>query len=118
MRPRPTNHGKGTKKTDYRRNTTDGVSLQLWRCGRRKSRQHHQTKEKPLPCITGEHLALLNSKTMDKVFRLISGSVAVSAFELNALPLPRLNNMKNLEKLILNSTPTDDIEEEIRKMYE
>ncbi len=55
---------------------------------------------------------------MDKVFRLISGSVAVSAFELNALPLPRLNDMKNLEKLILNSTPTDVIEEEIRKMYE
>jgi len=61
---------------------------------------------------------LLNSAMMDKVFRLISGSVAVSAFELNALPLPRVNDMKNLENLILNKTSNDIIEDEIRKMYE
>ena len=33
--------------------------------------------------------ALLNSEVVDQLFRCISGSVAVSAFELEALPLPR-----------------------------
>jgi adenine-specific DNA-methyltransferase len=75
------------------------------------------TKNPPL--ASPETLAaLLNSKIMDSVFRLISGSVAVSAFELNTLPLPRVNDMKKLEKLILNKVPNDVIEEEIRKMYE
>jgi adenine-specific DNA-methyltransferase len=33
-------------------------------------------------------LAILNSDAIDQIFRCINGSVAVSAYELNALPLP------------------------------
>jgi len=38
--------------------------------------------------LTAVLAALLNSAVVDQVFRCISGSVAVSAFELEALPLP------------------------------
>jgi adenine-specific DNA-methyltransferase len=41
------------------------------------------------PLVAPEALAcLLNSEVVDQLFRCISGSVAVSAFELEALPLP------------------------------
>jgi adenine-specific DNA-methyltransferase len=43
--------------------------------------------------------AVLNSKVVDQVFRCISGSVAVSAFELGALPLPAAAEMAPLEAL-------------------
>jgi adenine-specific DNA-methyltransferase len=44
--------------------------------------------------------AILNTRTLDFAFRCISGSVAVSAYELNALPMPSPEQMKTLEKLI------------------
>ena len=44
--------------------------------------------------------AVLNSDVVDRAFRCISGSVAVSAFELEALPLPSLAQMKRLPPLL------------------
>jgi len=44
--------------------------------------------------------ALLNSRTVDQVFRCMSGSVAVSAFELEHLPLPDARQLKPLARLI------------------
>jgi adenine-specific DNA-methyltransferase len=44
--------------------------------------------------------ALLNSQTVDQVFRCISGSVAVSAYELNALPLPDPKDLDGLCRLL------------------
>jgi hypothetical protein len=44
--------------------------------------------------------ALLNSQVVDQVFRCISGSVAVSAYELNALPLPDPEQIIELEQLL------------------
>jgi adenine-specific DNA-methyltransferase len=44
--------------------------------------------------------AVLNSDVVDRAFRCISGSVAVSAFELEALPLPSLAQMKRLAPLL------------------
>lgn len=44
--------------------------------------------------------ALLNSDVLDQAFRCLNGSVAVSAYELNALPLPapsRLLQMQHLD---------------------
>jgi adenine-specific DNA-methyltransferase len=38
--------------------------------------------------------AILNTKTLDIAFRCISGTVAVSAFELNTLPMPSAEQMK------------------------
>jgi adenine-specific DNA-methyltransferase len=44
--------------------------------------------------------ALLNSKVVDRIFRCINGSVAVSAFELESLPLPAPEVMNELESML------------------
>ncbi len=44
--------------------------------------------------------ALLNTEVVDQVFRCINGSVAVSAYELRALPLPPPEAMQEIESLI------------------
>ena len=44
--------------------------------------------------------ALLNTDVVDQVFRCINGSVAVSAYELQALPLPPPETMQEIEGLI------------------
>jgi adenine-specific DNA-methyltransferase len=51
-------------------------------------------------------LALLNSDAVDQIFRCISGSVAVSAYELNAIPLPNPKEIIELENLIKNNQPS------------
>lgn len=50
----------------------------------------------PLPVLA----AVLNSATVDRAFRCISGSVAVSAFELAALPLPAPDAMARIAALV------------------
>lgn len=51
--------------------------------------------------ISPEALSLiLNTSIVDRIFRCISGSVAVSASELHALPLPPLNKVLHIEDLI------------------
>lgn len=53
------------------------------------------------PAINPETLAaFLNSKAADRIFRCISGSVAVSAYELEAMPLPRPSDLDPLNKLV------------------
>ena len=44
--------------------------------------------------------ALLNSAIVDQLFRCINGSVAVSAYELQALPLPSPQAMREVEHLV------------------
>ena len=54
-------------------------------------------KPKVAPAVVA---AVLNSKIADRAFRCISGSVAVSAFELEALPLPSAERMKAIGELV------------------
>jgi adenine-specific DNA-methyltransferase len=61
--------------------------------------------------------ALLNSEIVDRAFRCISGSVAVSAFELESLPLPSLKQARALEELLAKDSKSDTIEHAIRAMY-
>jgi adenine-specific DNA-methyltransferase len=61
--------------------------------------------------------AVLNSDVVDQVFRCISGSVAVSAFELEALPLPSSKAMASVERLVAKGAPRNDIEKALRKHY-
>jgi adenine-specific DNA-methyltransferase len=61
--------------------------------------------------------ALLNSEVVDELFRCISGSVAVSAFELAALPMPRADQCKKLAKLIDKKADRHKIEAECKKLY-
>ncbi|HFE65500.1 hypothetical protein B1H10_00185 [candidate division KSB1 bacterium 4484_188] len=61
---------------------------------------------------------LLNSKIVDELFRCISGSVAVSAYELSFLPLPDPEKVRELEKFISQSEQMEDkIEQLFEKLY-
>lgn len=62
--------------------------------------------------------ALLNSGVADEVFRCMSGSVAVSAFELEALPLPSPAALSALEALVSAKASQVKIEAECRRLYE
>lgn len=61
--------------------------------------------------------ALINTKAVDRAFRCISGSVAVSAYELNALPLPTVQQLVALEKLIGTGASKQEIERAVAGYY-
>ena len=69
---------------------------------------------KPLdddPKVVAAALAvLLNSDVVDQVFRCINGSVAVSAYELEALPLPSPQDMKEIERLVKKRAKRETLE--------
>lgn len=60
---------------------------------------------------------VLNSDVVDQVFRCISGSVAVSAFELEAIPLPPASAMAEIERLVAKDAPRAKIEKALRGLY-
>jgi len=63
------------------------------------------------PAILSKVLtAFLNSEIVDKAFRCLSGSVAVSAYELEALPLPPPEALAELAKLLKNGASREAIE--------
>lgn len=61
--------------------------------------------------------AVLNSDIIDQVFRCISGSVAVSAFELEAIPLPPASAMATIEDLVARGSSRCAIERALRGLY-
>lgn len=61
--------------------------------------------------------AVLNSTVVDAAFRCISGSVAVSAFELEALPLPSIEAMQSIERLVSRGATASTIEDALRALY-
>ncbi|MEO1555857.1 MAG: N-6 DNA methylase [Pseudomonadota bacterium] len=61
--------------------------------------------------------AVLNSTIADQAFRCISGSVAVSAFELEALPLPSVTNMRTIERMITRRDAPGKIDTAIKQLY-
>lgn len=61
--------------------------------------------------------ALLNSRALDDVFRCMNGSVAVSAFELEALPLPTARELQALAMLIRLDAGPRAIEAECDRLY-
>ena len=61
----------------------------------------------PQATISSKALAaVLNTSVIDQVFRCLSGSVAVSATELHALPLPSNGILSQVEKVAQD----DDVE--------
>lgn len=60
---------------------------------------------------------LLNTQSIDRAFRCISGSVAVSAYELNSLPLPNPDQIIQLEKLIIKGASKSTIERKVAEFY-
>jgi adenine-specific DNA-methyltransferase len=61
--------------------------------------------------------AVLNSDIVDQVFRCISGSVAVSAFELESIPLPDARQMRTVERLVEAGASRQAIEQALAKLY-
>lgn len=62
-------------------------------------------------------LAFFNSSTADLAFRCISGSVAVSAYELGCLPLPSVAQMQLIEDAIENESTQPQIDALCTKIY-
>jgi adenine-specific DNA-methyltransferase len=75
-----------------------------------------RANSKPL-VSTNVVAAVLNSTVVDQLFRCISGSVAVSAFELEALPLPSPPELRHLIRLIERGESRVRIEQEISRLY-
>jgi adenine-specific DNA-methyltransferase len=72
----------------------------------------------PNPSTSSATIAvLLNSDLVDAAFRCINGSVAVSAFELEALPLPSVEQMRSLEAFIARGATKQEIEAELTRIY-
>jgi len=61
--------------------------------------------------------ALLNSETVDLIFRCINGSTAVSAYELEAIPVPSLEDCLKLEKLLMKRAGKAKVDNAIKEMY-
>ena len=61
--------------------------------------------------------AFLNSAAADRVFRCVSGSVAVSAYELEALPLPAPEELVRLKRLVKSGAKRAHIETECTRLY-
>ncbi|MFA5909280.1 MAG: N-6 DNA methylase [Vicinamibacterales bacterium] len=83
--------------------------------------ENHLNMVRPLngrPGVTPAVVAaVLNSEIVDHAFRCISGSVAVSAFELEALPLPSVSEMSHLEALVKRNAKPETIERHLRALY-
>lgn len=84
--------------------------------------ENHLNMLKPLgatPPVSAEVLSVfLNSAAADQAFRCVSGSVAVSAYELEALPLPAPHALEGLRKLIGARADRSEIENECLRLYQ
>lgn len=77
-----------------------------------------------IPCIdrppvigTEALAALLNSGTIDQVFRCINGSTAVSAFELESIPLPDPRHIARLAELVRRKVAKAEIDAFVASLY-
>jgi adenine-specific DNA-methyltransferase len=61
--------------------------------------------------------AFLNSAAADRAFRCISGTVAVSAYELESMPLPPAWALRTIDDLLGRDAPQADIEGYCHRLY-
>lgn len=84
--------------------------------------ENHLNMLKPLettPSVSAEVLStFLNSSAADQAFRCVSGSVAVSAYELEAIPLPAPDALDALQKLIEAKAERAEIENECLRLFQ
>lgn len=62
-------------------------------------------------------MVLLNSGVLDQLFRCLNGSVAVSAYELESLPLPGPDTMRALDAMVGAGATPMEIEQFLRAAY-
>lgn len=73
----------------------------------------------PTPAVDTQTLAaFLNSAAADRAFRCISGTVAVSAYELESMPLPPASALADLTRLLRLSRDHKDIDNLCDRLYE
>jgi adenine-specific DNA-methyltransferase len=61
--------------------------------------------------------AFLNSAVVDRAFRCISGSVAVSAYELESMPVPDVASMRELQALGISGATRAEIDAQCAYLY-
>ena len=61
--------------------------------------------------------SFLNSTVADMAFRCISGSVAVSAYELETLPLPSVDEILSIQKQLPSKSNRESFDDELIKLY-
>ncbi|WP_235662112.1 hypothetical protein [Pseudomonas savastanoi] len=72
-----------------------------------------------VPEVSAEVLAaFINSGAADRAFRCVSGSVAVSAYELESLPLPAPDDLGELTRLVNAGADRYAIEAACTKLFE
>jgi len=83
--------------------------------------ENHLNMVKPVdknPLVSPAVLAaFLNTASADRVFRCVSGSVAVSAYEMEALPLPAPEALGELKRLVEGGGSKADVEAECARLY-
>lgn len=84
--------------------------------------ENHLNMIRPLmkkPIVSPSVLAtFLNSAAADQAFRCVSGSVAVSAYELEALPLPSPQRLRKLSEMVRRRASKHFIEDECHRLFE
>ncbi|WP_259645446.1 HsdM family class I SAM-dependent methyltransferase [Pseudomonas caricapapayae] len=72
-----------------------------------------------MPQVSAQVLgAFINSAAADRAFRCVSGSVAVSAYELESLPLPAPENLGELTRLVEAGADRLSIEDACTRLFE
>jgi len=83
--------------------------------------ENHINMVRPItdtPTISASVLAaFLNSGAADRAFRCVSGSVAVSAYELESLPLPAPSALRDLSRLVESGASKAAIEAACSKLF-
>lgn len=69
----------------------------------------------PVPAVV--LTAFLNSPIADRAFRCLNGSVAVSAYELEALPVPAPEAMREITRLIETGASRHEVEQACERLY-
>jgi adenine-specific DNA-methyltransferase len=69
------------------------------------------------PVSTAVISALLKSDILDRVFRCINGSVAVSAYEIESLPLPTVSDAQRLDRMIQAGATPEETNQQIENIY-
>ena len=84
--------------------------------------ENHLNMIRPRDCVPkiapATLVAVLNSTIADQIFRCINGSVAVSAYELHALPLPAPENLRSVEQLVSRGVAGEALERAVTEAYQ
>ncbi|MCP1674288.1 adenine-specific DNA-methyltransferase [Natronocella acetinitrilica] len=70
-----------------------------------------------MPATPRALAAFLNTRVVDLVFRCISGSVAVSAYELEAMPVPGVACFAAIESILARGAGAAEVESLVRDAY-